>query len=168
MLAFSISLSKKSKVSSAYCRLITPPSATYGSKPVIKFCLAAFISILVKTSATKLKSRGDRGSPCRRPLPGLKKILFSSLSLIQIDPPSTNFFIQLIQVALKPLAWSMSSKKTLANPAICFFIIKFENDSRTFTSMHLMNNLMGYYYTLKNVSPFYKSSLVRSNESICY
>jgi hypothetical protein len=41
----------------------------------------------VNTSTAKLKSKGDKGSPYLRPFPCLKYELFSSLILIEIDPP---------------------------------------------------------------------------------
>jgi hypothetical protein len=37
-------------------------------KPDIKLFCCAFITILVKQSVTILKARGERGSPCLRPL----------------------------------------------------------------------------------------------------
>jgi hypothetical protein len=60
------------------------------------------MSILVKTSATKLKRRGDRGSPCLNPFPGLKKVLFSSFILMQIDPSRTTFEIHHLHLSPKP------------------------------------------------------------------
>ena len=43
---------------------MTPPGQTFGLSPLIKSTLAALISILVRTSTTKLKRRGEeRGSP---------------------------------------------------------------------------------------------------------
>jgi hypothetical protein len=72
LLALSKSSSKKRSVSSAYYRLITPPSIICGRRLEIKLFEAAFITILVKTSATRLKSNGDKGSPYLSPFLGLK------------------------------------------------------------------------------------------------
>jgi hypothetical protein len=68
---------------------MTPPGINEFINPEMYPVLAALIKILVNTSTTRLKNKGDKGSPCLRPLPGLKYGLFTSLSLMQIDPPIT-------------------------------------------------------------------------------
>ena len=61
-------------VSSAYCSDITPPSLKSVRSPLIRPCSEAFLSILVSTSPTKLNNRGEIGSLCLKPFPGLKTI----------------------------------------------------------------------------------------------
>jgi ABC-type uncharacterized transport system permease subunit len=56
--------------------------------------VAALASILLNTSTTRLKRRGDKGSPYLNHLPGLKKLLFSSFNLIDIGPLLTKLIIQ--------------------------------------------------------------------------
>lgn len=70
---------------------MTPPSTTSSTRPDTKLFLSALISILVKMSATRLKSKGDKGSPCLKPFSGLKYVLFSSWILTHKDPPLTKF-----------------------------------------------------------------------------
>jgi hypothetical protein len=56
----SILLSKKSKVSSAFCILIIPDEQKDLNIPETRLLFAALISMRVKTSATKIKQ--DRGN----------------------------------------------------------------------------------------------------------
>jgi hypothetical protein len=70
--AFSMSLFKNNKISSAYYRLTIPPGKTSGIRPLIRSYPAAFTIILVKISTTRLKNRGERGSAFLNPLLGLK------------------------------------------------------------------------------------------------
>jgi len=67
-IAPSTSCFKKTMVSSAYWRIATPLGTIWLIKPVINPFDWAFYTILVKQSATKLKSIGDKGSPCLTPL----------------------------------------------------------------------------------------------------
>ena len=60
-------------VSSAYYKDMTP-SLNSVNNPLIKPLSAAFASILVKTSPTRLDNSGQIGSPCLRPFPIWKKI----------------------------------------------------------------------------------------------
>jgi hypothetical protein len=64
----SILLSKKSKVSSAYCMLIIPDGQKDLNIPDTRLLFAALISMRVNTSATKLNKIGEIGSPCLTPL----------------------------------------------------------------------------------------------------
>jgi hypothetical protein len=82
-------------VSSAYCRDRIPlhiietgyPLSKVMQKP-LKPKLAALSSILLKTSPTKLKSKGDIGSPCLKPLLGLNYVMSSPFTIISTDPPT--------------------------------------------------------------------------------
>ncbi|PNT68422.1 hypothetical protein BRADI_3g40385v3 [Brachypodium distachyon] len=65
----------KSIVSSAYCRWDTPPGRRWGTSPCRwPFPLAA-CSIVPKASPTRLKSKGDKGSPCLSPLKVCERLL---------------------------------------------------------------------------------------------
>jgi hypothetical protein len=56
---FSTLLSKKSKVSSAYCILIIPEGQKDLKRPEMRLLIAALISMRVNTLATKLNKIGD-------------------------------------------------------------------------------------------------------------
>jgi len=55
-----------------------------------------------KASPTRLKSRGERGSPYLRPLKLLKNCPLSPFKLTATLPPLTTFSIQLTHLSQKP------------------------------------------------------------------
>jgi hypothetical protein len=71
--------------------------------PEISYLSAALISILVKTSATKLKRTGDIGSPYLTPLPASKYSLLTSFILTPTDPLFNRDLISERKAGLKPL-----------------------------------------------------------------
>jgi hypothetical protein len=73
-------------VSSSYWRQIIPPGQRFEQRPLMRLALDALISILVKTSTTRLKRRGERGSPCLNPLPVIKKFPTVLFNLTQTEP----------------------------------------------------------------------------------
>ena len=106
------SQSEKRIVSSAYWREIIPLGVKSVRSPLIKPSPAAFSSILVKTSTTRLKRRGEMGSPCLSPYPGLKKELSSPFRFTPTEPPLTRRSIHFIQVGLKFLVFKISKRKS--------------------------------------------------------
>jgi hypothetical protein len=75
-------------VSSACCRDTIPPLLKSPNRPLTKPLLTALSIILDKPSLTRLKRMEDRGSPCLKPFPGLKKELSSPLTKIPKKTPN--------------------------------------------------------------------------------
>ena len=93
-LASSKLCSIKMIVSSAYCRMDMPPSTRCGIRSEIyPSCFALSIKI-ANISATKLKSKGDNGSPYLKPFFVWKYLPTSSLNLIATLPFVTKASIQ--------------------------------------------------------------------------
>ncbi|KAG2585398.1 hypothetical protein PVAP13_6KG417501 [Panicum virgatum] len=101
----------KITVSSAYCRCDRPFSIKCGTKPSNSPCLQAKLSMAEKASSTRLKSRGERGSLCLRPLKLLKNCPLCPFKLTATLPPLTTFSIQLTHLSEKPFLISTSSRK---------------------------------------------------------
>jgi hypothetical protein len=114
------SFSENKIVSSAYWRKIIPPGQRLEQSPLIRFALEALISILVKTSTTKLKRSGERGSPCLSPLPVTKKFSIALLSLTPTEPFVVMALIQAITLGQKPVFWRMSKRKTTSTLSKAF------------------------------------------------
>jgi hypothetical protein len=110
------------RVSSTYCRANTPPGLKLHNMPLTRPPLEAFANILVKTSTTKLKRR-DKGFPYLKPLPVLKVGLPSPLTITLTDPPITILLIHRIHFSTKPLNLGISSKNSMCNLIVCFFIV---------------------------------------------
>ena len=89
-LACSISFSKKRIKSSAYWRMERPPSTRSGIKPLIRSLSLALDIKIEGMSPTKLKSNGERGSPCLKPYFVWKKFPISSFKLTPTLPPLDN------------------------------------------------------------------------------
>lgn len=58
----------KKTVSSTYCKLVIPLSIIWGTRPLINPSSWAFLIILARSYAVRLKSRGEKGSLYRSPL----------------------------------------------------------------------------------------------------
>jgi hypothetical protein len=74
------------RVSYTYHRLITHIGYMSSIKSEMYPPYVALINILVNTSTSRLKGKGDKGSPYVKPFAGLKYELFSSLILMEIAP----------------------------------------------------------------------------------
>jgi hypothetical protein len=90
---------------------MTPPGYRFEHRPLIRFSFEALVSILVRTSTVRLKSIGERRSPCLRPLLVRKKLSTILLILSPTKPPRITAFIQAIVLGPKPLLASRSTRK---------------------------------------------------------
>jgi hypothetical protein len=89
-------------VSSAYYKETMPLDLKSSSKPLIRPLSTALFNILERPSPTRLKRKGDKGSPCLKPLPSLKYALSFPLTKIPRDPPVTIYLTQFIQTRSNP------------------------------------------------------------------
>jgi hypothetical protein len=74
----------------------------------------------VNTSATKLNKIGDTGSPCLTPLLVSKKALLTSLILTPTEPLFNKDWMRYMHLGLKPLCFSILSKKLLSTLSYAF------------------------------------------------
>jgi hypothetical protein len=103
---------EKRGVASAYYRAKRPLGLNLSNEPTTIPLSDALANILVNTSATKFKSKGDRGYPCLKPLSVLKVGLSSPFTTTLFEPPITIFLIHLIYLSLKPLSLRISSRNS--------------------------------------------------------
>ena len=77
---------KNITISSAYCRWVSPPSTNSRHRTLISPCSLAQFKISDKASATKLKSKGDRGPPVLAPYNSWNTDQSPHSSWLQLSP----------------------------------------------------------------------------------
>jgi hypothetical protein len=114
--AFSISCFMNRIVSSAYCSLNNPPSTRWDTIPPICPSLLALLIGMTNMSATMLKSRGESGSPCRRPFLS-EKVLDLSIHIDSNASPEIKVSTHLIHLSENPFirrVWNRNNHFTLS------------------------------------------------------
>lgn len=126
------------------CKLLRPIV-----KPWMWELFYALVKIRLRQSATRMKKKGESGSPCRRPLEA--RIFPRSLPLIMMEKfgEETQPRIHLLHLSPNPLAFKIKSRKSQSNI------------SNAFSTSNLRTTPFWFFWNLSSVISFAMSEASR-------
>ena len=94
---------------------------TVRNNPQILFSNLLLLSSILSPSATMMKRKGERGSPCLIPLEALKGVEADPLTKIEKNTDETMFMTQLVQSSKNPKALRILAQKFQFNLSYDFY-----------------------------------------------